>query len=172
MALALLAWTHYAQTVDKLLAIIFFSTLLCLSVIDMQRFCLLDILTLPLLWLGLLVNLDARFALLPDAVIGAAVGYLSLAVLNFIFSLIIGTRSIGMGDYKLLAAIGAWLGWQMLPILLFIASIIGVMLGVFQRNVRTRTRYLPFGPCLSAAAIIMALTGDKLLLAYQQFILR
>lgn len=164
------AWAQYDSLPDRLFVTVFLSLLLTAALIDWQRFYLLDILTLPLLWLGLLANLDARFALLSDAVIGAAGGYLALAAVTGAFSLLIGKRAMGMGDFKLFAALGAWLGWQSLPILIFIAAVAGLLLGGARFLVRRRGRHVPFGPCLAIAGVLMLFYGDDIMLAYWNFI--
>ena len=167
-----IAVSHYRDPVDIILAITFMSLLLTASAIDWERFYLLDIITLPLLWLGLLANLDTRFALLPDAVIGAAAAYLFLFFINGSFSLLAKRQAMGMGDFKLFAALGAWLGWQPLPMVLFIAAVLGVILSTVHRIVRGRGRgkRIPFGPCLAAGGALMLLWGEKIMLAYWNFI--
>ena len=164
--IVLAAWWHYDNLVDGVLVTVFLSVLMVAAVIDWQRFYLFDILTLPLLWLGLVANIDARFVLLPDAVAGAAGGYVVLALLTGVFSFFIKKRAMGNGDFKLLAALGAWLGWQPLPILVFIAAVLGLLLGAGRYLVRRRGRHLPFGPCLAAAGVVMLFWGDELMLAY------
>lgn len=164
------AFVAAAGWLDALLIIVFLSILLVNSVIDARRFYLLDILTYPLLWLGLLANIDARFALLPDAVIGAAGGYVVLAVFSGLFSRIIGRQAMGMGDYKLFAALGAWLGWPMLPMLLFLAALLGIAFSGLRTLVRGRGSRIPFGPSLSLAGALMLFFGDEIMLAYWKFI--
>lgn len=171
IALAALFFT--GNPLNAVFAAVFLSILLVNAVIDWQRLYLLDILTYPLLWLGLVANIDARFALLPDAIYGAVGGYLSLALFAGAVSYIMRRRAMGMGDYKLFAALGAWLGWQALPLVLFIAALLGIALAAGRRLARGRGgRQLPFGPCLSAAGALMLLFGDDIMLAYWQFISR
>ncbi|MCH9758350.1 MAG: A24 family peptidase [Proteobacteria bacterium] len=157
---------------NALLAIVFMSLLLVNAAIDWQRFYLLDIITYPLLWIGLVANIDARFALLSDAVWGAAGGYVVMAVFSWIFSRLIGQRAMGMGDYKLFAALGAWLGWQLLPMVLFLAAITAVIFGGCRRLIRGRGRHVPFGPSLSLAGVLMLFFGEEIMLAYWKFILQ
>ena len=163
---------RFHEPLDIILAIAFMAILLVAAAIDWQRFYLLDILTLPLLWLGLLVNLDSRFALLSDAVIGAACGYIFLYLLDALFSLLANRPAMGMGDFKLFAALGAWIGWQLLPMTLFIASLIGIVLAAAYRITRGRGRgrRIPFGPGLAAAGALMLLLGDQIMLLYWDFI--
>ena len=170
---AAIVWplAHFGPGVDMLLAAIFLSFLLAASGIDMQRRLLLDELTLPLMWIGLIANIDARFALLPDAVLGAAGGYLGLWALGGVFTFILQKRAMGGGDYKLLAALGAWIGWRDLPFLVFLASVLGVLAFVFRflkrlRQKKKASHYIGFGPCLSAAGALMLFYGDDILLAY------
>lgn len=164
------AFLRYQNSLDAAFVVVFLSMALVMSAIDCRRFYLLDILTLPLLWLGLLANIDARFALLPDAVLGAAGGYVFLAALVALCSLAIGRPAMGGGDFKLFAALGAWLGWQMLPMLLFVAAILGVFVGAGRRFSRGRWRRVPFGPCLAAAGTLMLFYGDEIMLMYWNFV--
>ena len=163
--------THFGFGVDMILAAMFLSLLLVLSGIDVNRRYILDLLTVPLLWLGLLVNVDARFALLPDAVLGAAGGYLGLAALAALFSAALRKQAMGSGDFKLMAALGAWLGWRDLPFLMFMASLFGIAyaVGGFVLR-RRRRRWIPFGPCLSLSGALMLFYGDELQFAYLDFL--
>lgn len=167
----LAALFFFGSTVNAVFVILFLSLLLVNAIIDWQRFYLLDVLNYPLLWLGLLANIDARFALLPAAVLGAACGYVVLALLAWFFSRIIGQRALGMGDAKLFAALGAWLGWQFMPMLLFLAAVLGVVLAVVRRLWRPRGRYVPFGPALAIAGGLMLFLGDDIMLIYWRFVL-
>lgn len=162
---------HYSHWLDITFVVLFLSFLFIAAAIDWQRYYLLDILTLPLLWLGLAANFDARFALLHDAVLGAGVGYVALHAVAIVFSFIIKKRAMGAGDPKLFAAIGAWLGWQMLPAVLFIAALLGLLLAAVRYAMRRRGgRHIPFGPCLAAAAAVMLLYGDEIIVGYWQFV--
>lgn len=136
--------------------------LLCLSLliaadIDRRHHLLPDAVTLPLLWLGLLVNLGNHVAPLPDAVIGAVGGYLGLRILSLVVVAITQSDGIGHGDFKLLAAIGAWLGWQALPPVAFIAAALVVLVGLV-RNARSNAAApsrVAFGPALAVAATVV-----------------
>ncbi|MEY8941367.1 A24 family peptidase [Klebsiella michiganensis] len=133
--------------------LIFVSVLLLLAAIDAQTQLLPDRLTLPLLWAGLLFNLSDTFAPLAEAVIGAMVGYLSLWSVYWVFRLLTGKEALGYGDFKLLAALGAWLGWQPLPQTLLLASASGLVWTLLQRLVTRRSLEQPlaFGPWLALA---------------------
>lgn len=164
---------HFGPGVDAALAAVFLSFLLVASAIDLQRRYLLDLLTLPLMWLGLLANIDSRFTLLPDAVLGAAGGYLGLWALGVVFSFVLRKKAIGEGDFKLLAALGAWLGWRDLPFLLFLASLLGVAAAAAAFVLRRRRRrWMPFGPFLSLAGALMLFYGDEIVFAYLDFFAR
>jgi len=155
---ALLAATcgaRYGLTVPGFAATVLVLALLTLAWIDAQTGLLPDALTLPLLWLGLLVNLDHRFALLPDAVVGAAAGYLFFWLLYQIFFLITRREGLGYGDFKLLAALGAWLGWQALPGIVLAASITALVVTLIRRKRSggDMRQVLHYGPYLAAAGI-------------------
>jgi len=150
-----IAWTALA-------AMAFCAVCVALAVIDLQTSLLPDDLTLPLLWAGLFVNLWGVFAPLHDAAIGAMAGYGVLWAVYWIFRLLTGKEGMGYGDFKLLAAIGAWLGWQSLPLVMVAASLAGVAVAgtlMVARRVR-RDQPLPFGPYLAAAGIVALLAGD------------
>ncbi len=143
--------------------------LIALAVIDLRTYLLPDALTIPLLWLGLLVNLSGGgFTDLASAVLGAVFGYLSLRVVFQVFKWITGKEGMGFGDFKLLALFGAWLGWQMLPLILLLASATGALVGVALIVLlgRDRHRPIPFGPFLAAAGWLALLYGDWLIALY------
>ena len=139
--------------------------LLAMSFIDIDTQLLPDELTLPLLWLGLLVNLDGAIVPLRDAVLGAVAGYLALWVVYWLFKLVTGKDGIGYGDFKLLAALGAWMGWMMLPVIVLLSSAVGALVGLSLIAFRghQRDRPIPFGPFLAAAGLISLLFGQPLL---------
>ena len=132
--------------------------------IDLDTTLLPDDLTLPLLWLGLLLNLGGTFVPLSDAVIGAAAGYMVLWLVYQGFKLLTGKEGMGFGDFKLLAAIGAFLGWKLLPIVILFSSVVGAAVGialiVFARHGRSTP--IPFGPYLAAAGVLALVWGDSL----------
>lgn len=139
-------------------------TLIALSVIDIDTQLLPDDITLPLLWAGLLFNLFFGTVAIQDAVLGAAFGYLILWSIYWLFKLATGKEGMGYGDFKLLAALGAWLGWQSLPVVILLSSATGAVLGVLILMLRGqgRSQPLPFGPYLAIAGWITLLWGDRL----------
>lgn len=141
------------------------AALVALAFIDFDTRLLPDSLTLPLAWVGLLVNLDGGLVPLPEAVIGAIAGYLSLWSVYHLFKLLTGKEGMGFGDFKLLAALGAWLGWKMLlPILLaasFAGAVVGIGLILFAGH--DRAKPIPFGPWLVLGGLIALFWGDDLL---------
>ena len=143
------------------------AALLAMSAIDIDTHLLPDSLTLPLLWAGLIVNFGGLFASLHNAVAGAIAGYLVLWVVHWIFKLVRGVEGMGYGDFKLLAALGAWLGWAALPQIVLIAAVAGAIVGL-SATWRGRMRFeepLPFGPFLAAGGAITLFLGTPLYLA-------
>ena len=163
-ALAAYAAWRYGASLAALGAMAFGWSLLALTVIDLDTQLLPDDITLPLLWAGLLLNLGGVFATLASAVVGAAAGYLALWSVYWAFKLATGKEGMGYGDFKLLAAIGAWLGWQKLPMVILLSSVVGAVVGiglmVFARHAREKP--IPFGPYLAAAGLIAMLWGDTI----------
>ena len=157
------AW-HFGYGLAALGALLFIWTMMALTFIDLDTQLLPDDLTLPLLWLGLLFNLGDTFTDLPSAVIGAMAGYLALWSVYWLFKLATGKEGMGYGDFKLLAAIGAWLGWQILPLTILLSSLVGALVGmaliVFARHGRNVP--IPFGPYLAAAGVIALFWGESL----------
>jgi leader peptidase (prepilin peptidase) / N-methyltransferase len=157
---ALLVW-HLGSGAMGLAALPFAWFLIAMTLIDYDTKELPDDLTYPLLWLGLLVNLGGTFVPLRDAVIGAMAGYLALWSVYWLFKLATGKEGMGYGDFKLLAALGAWLGWAMLPTIIILSSVVGAVVGIglilFAK--RARDNPIPFGPYLAAAGIIALLYG-------------
>ncbi|MVW79169.1 prepilin peptidase [Bordetella sp. 02P26C-1] len=153
---ALCAW-QFGPTPLALAAMGFCAALLLLSWIDLQTCLLPDAVTLPLAWAGLLVNLHGAITPLPLAVLGAVAGYLFLWLLFHVFRLVTGREGMGYGDFKLLAALGAWLGLASLPMLLLVASISGVVAALCLRLIgRAQAgQALPFGPYLALAGVVM-----------------
>ena len=138
--------------------------LVALTFIDLDKMLLPDQLTLPLLWGGLLFNLTGGFVPLADAVIGTMAGYLVLWSLYWAFKLLTGKEGMGYGDFKLLAALGAWLGWQALPIVLLLSSLVGAFIGIGLILLRNhhQNKPIPFGPYLAIAGWIALLWGDTI----------
>ncbi|UZE11142.1 prepilin peptidase [Pseudomonas sp. B21-053] len=146
--------------------------LLAMSLIDAEHQLLPDVLVLPLLWLGLIVNSFELFVPLHDALWGAVAGYLVLWSVFWLFKLITGKDGIGHGDFKLLAMLGAWGGWQVLPLTLLLSSLVGAILGVILlrlRDAKTSTP-IPFGPYLAIAGWIALLWGGQITDFYWQFV--
>jgi leader peptidase (prepilin peptidase)/N-methyltransferase len=143
-------------------------SLIALTVIDIDHQLLPDDITLPLLWLGLLFNLGGSYVSLPDAVIGAMAGYLVLWGVYWLFKLITGKEGMGYGDFKLLAALGAWLGWQALPMVILLSSLVGALCGIGLMVIKRRGREIPipFGPYLAMAGWISLLWGDTIMARY------
>jgi leader peptidase (prepilin peptidase)/N-methyltransferase len=144
--------------------------LLAMSLIDADHQLLPDAIVLPLLWLGLIVNSFGLFTSLTDALWGAVAGYLVLWCVFWLFKLITGKEGMGYGDFKLLAMLGAWGGWQILPLTILLSSIVGAVLGLILlrlRNVETSTP-IPFGPYLALAGWIALLWGDQITTSYLQ----
>ncbi|AMQ41490.1 methyltransferase [Aeromonas veronii] len=142
--------------------------LVALTFIDLDKMLLPDQLTLPLLWGGLLFNLAGGFVPLADAVIGAMAGYLVLWSLYWAFKLLTGKEGMGYGDFKLLAALGAWLGWQALPIILLLSSLVGAVIGIslIALQKHHQGKPIPFGPYLAIAGWIALLWGDTITRCY------
>ena len=167
----LMVWTFGSGWMG-LATLVFLWLLISMTFIDVDTQLLPDDLTYPLLWLGLLLNLDGTFVPLRDAVIGAAAGYLALWAVYWLFKLATGKEGMGYGDFKLLAALGAWLGWKMLPTIILLSSVVGALVGisliVFAR--RGRDNPIPFGPYLAAAGLIALLYGGPILRYTQTFI--
>ena len=167
---AAVAW-HFGYGLAALAGIALTWSLIALSFIDFDRQLLPDNITLPLLWAGLLLNVFAVFAPLSSAVIGAAGGYVFLWLVYQLFKLATGKEGMGYGDFKLFAALGAWLGWQSLPLIILLSSLVGAILGITFILFFGRDRQLPipFGPFLCVAGWIALLWGDTLTRYYLQF---
>lgn len=162
-----IAW-HFGFGMAAAGALLFTWAMIALTFIDLDTFFLPDSITLPLLWLGLLFNINATFVSLSSAVIGAVAGYLSLWSVYWAFKWATGKEGMGYGDFKLLAAIGAWLGWTMLPLTILLSSLVGAAIGIVLIVFAGRGRSvpIPFGPYLAIAGMIALLYGPALNRAY------
>ncbi|HSG23651.1 MAG TPA: A24 family peptidase [Azonexus sp.] len=157
------AW-HFGPTLQAAGALLLVWSLIALAAIDFDTQLLPDTITLPLLWLGLAFNLANAYVDLPAAVGGAMAGYLALWTVFWLFKLATGKEGMGYGDFKLLAALGAWLGWQMLPTIILLSSVVGAIIGIALIIVARRGRNvpIPFGPYLAAAGGIALFWGPQL----------
>ena len=159
---------HFGPTLQGAGALLLIWALIALTGIDFDTQLLPDSITLPLLWLGLAFNLAGTYVDLFSAVIGAMLGYLTLWSVFWLFKLATGKEGMGFGDFKLLAALGAWLGWQMLPAIILLSSIVGAVVGI---SLIVATRHgrntpIPFGPYLAAAGVIALFWGPQLTRSY------
>jgi len=164
---AFAAW-HFGFAAAGLGALVFLAALVALTGIDFDTQLLPDDITLPLLWLGLALNAFGVYTDLKSAVIGAMAGYLSLWAVYWAFKLITGKEGMGYGDFKLLAALGAWLGWQVLPLTVLLSSLVGAVVGIALMVIARHGRNvpIPFGPYLAAAGAIALFWGRPLTHAY------
>ena len=164
---AICAW-RFGWHAELLPALLLTWSLVALTVIDLRTLLLPDSITLPLLWLGLLLSLGKVFTTPSASIIGAAAGYLSLWSLYHAFRLLTGKEGMGYGDFKLLAALGAWFGWQSLPLVILLSSLAGAVIGIGLILFRghDRTQPIPFGPYLAIAGWIMLMGGDTLTAAW------
>ena len=138
--------------------------LIVLSVIDLRTTLLPDIITVPFIWVGLLLNITESFTDLSSSVLGAVFGYLSLWCVYHIFRMITGKEGMGYGDFKLLAMLGAWLGWQSLPLIVILSSFLGAMIGIGLVLLKRHDKNIPipFGPYLAGAGWIALLWGNQI----------
>lgn len=168
---AFAAW-HFGFGLAAVAAILFIWALIALTFIDFDTQLLPDDITLPLLWLGLLVNLYGTFTSLNNAVVGTMAGYLALWGVYWLFKLVTGKEGMGYGDFKLLAAIGAWLGWQLLPLVIMLSSVVGAVVGI---ALIIATRHgrdipIPFGPYLAGGGLIALFWGQQITQGYLQLL--
>ena len=156
---------------EALAALLLTWALIALTMIDADTQLLPDQITLPLLWLGLICNAFGLYTSLENALWGAVFGYLSLWSVYWAFKLLTGKEGMGFGDFKLLAALGAWMGWQSLPIIILLSSLVGAVIGISLMliNNKGRDTAIPFGPYLAIAGWIAFLWGDNITRSYLQF---
>ena len=159
---------HFGLTAQGLFAVLLTWGLIALTAIDFRTQLLPDAITLPLLWLGMLLSLWHVYVPPHTAIIGAVAGYLSLWSIYWLFKLITGKEGMGYGDFKLLGALGAWLGWQQLPVIILLSSVVGTVIGIGMIVTRGQDRSVPiaFGPFIAIAGWIALLWGDELLQGY------
>jgi len=169
---ATLVW-RFGWSVASLGSLIFVWTLIAAAAIDLEHYLLPDALILPLLWLGLLFNSGNVFVPLREAVIGAAAGYLALWLVFHAFRLLTGKEGMGRGDFKLLACLGAWTGWRMLPLTILAAAAAGAIIGggwlLFSKHGREHP--IPFGPFLAVAGVLALMAGPAIVHAYMHWAL-
>jgi leader peptidase (prepilin peptidase)/N-methyltransferase len=170
-ASAYAAW-HFGFGLAAVAAMLFLWSMIALSFIDFDTQLLPDSITLPLLWAGLLLNLAGTFVDLGSAVIGATAGYLSLWSVYWGFKFATGKEGMGFGDFKLLAAVGAWLGWQLLPFVVLASSLVGAIFGISLMLFAKRGRNvpIPFGPYLAVAGAVALFWGKPLTYAYMKLL--
>jgi leader peptidase (prepilin peptidase) / N-methyltransferase len=161
------AW-HFGFGLAAAGALVLIWSLIALAFIDVDTQFLPDSITLPLLWTGLLLNLGGVFTGLASAVVGAAAGYLALWSVYWLFKLATGKEGMGYGDFKLLGALGAWLGWKMLPVVILLSSVVGAAVGIVLIVAARRGRSvpIPFGPYLAGGGVIALFWGEPLTRAY------
>lgn len=166
---AVIAW-QFGVSWEALAMLVLTWGLLSMSLIDADHQILPDVLVLPLLWLGLILNSFSLFTSLSDALWGAVIGYMSLWSIFWLFKLITGKEGMGYGDFKLLALIGAWGGWQVLPLTILLSSVLGAVIGIIilrlQRNGYSNP--IPFGPYLAAAGWVALIWGEQITSSYLQ----
>lgn len=167
LASAYVAW-HFGPTLQAAGGLLLIWALIALTAIDFDTQLLPDSITLPLLWLGISFNLMGAYTDISSAILGAMCGYLTLWSVFWLFKLATGKEGMGYGDFKLLAALGAWLGWQMLPAIILLSSVVGATVGIaliaFTRHGRNVP--IPFGPYLAAAGGIALFWGPSLTQTY------
>lgn len=164
---AFVAW-RFGASMAALGALCFLWSLIALAFIDLDTQLLPDSITLPLVWAGLLFNLFGTFTDLHAAVIGAVAGYLVLWTVYWLFRLLTGREGMGFGDFKLLAAIGAWLGWKLLPAVILLSAGVGAAIGITLILLARHGRGtpIPFGPYLALGGFIALIWGDALTRLY------
>ena len=170
--LSAFAAMHFGYGWEVLGALLLIYSLIALTFIDFDTQYLPDAITLPLLWVGLLFNLTGTYTDISSAVIGAMTGYLALWSVYWAFKLLTGKEGMGYGDFKLLAALGAWFGWQMLPLIIFLSSMVGAAVGILLIILAKRGRNIPipFGPYLAAAGLLALFWGQEMTQYYLRLI--
>ena len=168
-----LAAAHFGFGLQALAVAVLGWTLIALCFIDLDHYLLPDDVTLPLLWLGIALNYAGVLPIgLNNSIAGAMLGYISLWSVYWLFKFVTGREGMGYGDFKLLAALGAWMGWQLLPLMIVLASAVGAVFGIAAIVLvqRDRRKPIPFGPYLACAGWIAMLYGQELTAAYMQWV--
>jgi leader peptidase (prepilin peptidase)/N-methyltransferase len=160
--------SHFGLSAAGLSALILSWALLVLAMIDFDTQLLPDSITLPLLWAGIVVNYTGTFVSLEESVLGAIFGYLSLWLVFWGFKLATGKDGMGYGDFKLLAVLGAWFGWHLLPLIVVLSSVVGAIIGISMMvfTSHDKAKPIPFGPYLAIAGWIAMLWGDEIMQRY------
>ena len=156
---------HFGANLQGATALLLTGYLIVMAVIDIDHQLLPDNLTLPLMWAGLLLNLGAVHTDLSSSVIGAIAGYIVLWSVYQLFRLLTGKEGMGYGDFKLLAALGAWMGWQLLPLIVLLSSVVGAVVGLLLMSTGRlkRDKPMPFGPFIAAAGWIALIWGRDII---------
>ena len=159
----LIAW-NFSLDLKSLYALLLILTLLVQATIDLEHTFIPDEITIPAIWVGLLINCTNTYCNTTDAILGAIIGYLSLWSVYWIFKIITKKEGMGYGDFKLLAMLGAWLGWQQLPLIIIVSSLLGSIVGITLIVIKNKklSSAIPFGPYLAIAGIISILYGSKI----------
>ncbi|MFT5139167.1 MAG: leader peptidase (prepilin peptidase)/N-methyltransferase [Lysobacterales bacterium] len=162
-----IAW-YFGPTVQALAAMVLAAFLIALTGIDVDHQLLPDNITLPLIWMGLLLSLFNVFVDPATSIIGALAGYFTLWTIFQLFKLLTGKEGMGYGDFKLLAALGAWMGWQMIPLIVLLSSVVGAAFGITLIILRRHQsdQPMPFGPFIAAAGLIALIWGDQIISVY------
>jgi leader peptidase (prepilin peptidase)/N-methyltransferase len=159
---------HFGPTMQGVTALLLAAFLIAMAGIDLDHQLLPDNLTLPLLWAGLFLNVFHVYTDLASSVVGAIVGYLVLWTIYHLFRLLTGKEGMGYGDFKLLSALGAWMGWQMLPLVVLLSSVVGAGVGIVMLSSgrMKRDKPMPFGPYIAAAGWIALIWGEEIVRFY------
>lgn len=169
-ALSLVIALQFGVTWQAVAALVFTWSLVALTFIDFDTMLLPDSIVLPVLWLGLLCNSFGLFTDLQSAFFGAVAGYLSLWAIYWGFKLVTGKEGMGYGDFKLFALMGAWLGWEYLPLTILLSSVVGAVIGIALMLNRGKSMPIPFGPYLAIAGWIAMMWGEQINNAYLSYI--
>ena len=166
--LSIVVVSHFGYSYQALFALILTWALIALTFIDIDEQLLPDSITLPFLWLGLLLSISSLFTDMQSSIIGAAAGYLSLWSVYQIFKLVTGKEGMGFGDFKLLGLFGAWFGYQALPLIILLSACVGTVfaVGLIIFKGHNRENPIPFGPYLAMAGWIAMIWGNQITTAY------